>query len=90
MRKYSVEEAIEIGNIVASVTTALVTAVVASAIGVIPIKLLWGWTIPDLFPAAVVQGLIAPGLTWLAAVKIAALFTILSGIGALFVGLWGR
>lgn len=90
MKKYSVEEVIEIGNKVTDVTTALVTAVVTFAIGVILIKLLWAWTIPDLFPAAVDQGLIAGGLTWLAAMKAAALIAILSGTGALMVGRWRR
>ncbi len=88
MRKYSVEESIEIGNKVTSVTTALVTAVVAFAVGVILVKLLWAWTIPDLFPVAVDQGLIAGGLTWLTAMKATALVAILSGTGALLVGRW--
>lgn len=90
MRKYSVEEAIDIGNKVTSLTSVLVSAAVAFAIGVILIKLLWGWTIPDLFPAAVDQGLITGDLSWLSAIKAVALVAIVSGTGALIIGRWGR
>ena len=33
------------------------------------IKLLWGWTVPDLFPKAVEQGLVAETITWWTALK---------------------
>lgn len=38
------------------------------------IKILWAWTIPDIFPGAVEQGLIVANLSWLTSLKIA-LFT---------------
>ena len=38
------------------------------------IKILWAWTIPDIFPGAVEQGLIVGELSWLTSLKIA-LFT---------------
>ena len=90
MRQYSTEEAIEISNKITGVTSALVSAVVTLAIGVILIKLLWAWTIPDLFPVAVDQGLVVGELTWLAALKIVALIAILTSTGALVAGRWGR
>ena len=90
MRQYSAEEAIEISNKITGVTSVLVSAAVAFAIGVILIKLLWAWTIPDLLPAAVDQGLIVDDLTWLAAAKVAALVAILASTGSLVVGRWGR
>ena len=90
MKQYSVEEAFEVSYKITGIVSVLVGSVVAFAIGVILIKLLWAWTIPDLFPAAVDQGLISGGLTWLAAMKAAALVAILSGTGALVTGRWGR
>ena len=86
MRQYNAEEAIEITDKVTGLTIVLITTAATFAIGVILVKLLWAWTIPDLFPAAVDQGLIAGGLTWLAAMKAAALVAILSGTGALVAG----
>ena len=47
------------------------------------IKVLWGWTIPDLFPGAVEQGLIAESLSWFTAFKLAifvALLGVLAGV----------
>ena len=42
------------------------------------IKLLWAWTIPDLFPGAVEQGLIAAEISWFTAFKLAIFFAILT------------
>ena len=33
-------------------------------LGLLLIKLMWAWTIPDLFPGAVEQGLVADSLSW--------------------------
>jgi len=44
------------------------------------IKLLWGWIVPDLFPGAVAQGLVARTISWYTAFKIALVLGILSGI----------
>ena len=43
------------------------------------IKLLWAWTIPDLFPGAVKQGLVAAEISWLTSFKLAIFFAILTG-----------
>ena len=43
------------------------------------IKLLWAWTIPDLFPGAVEQGLIAAEISWLTSFKLALFFGLLTG-----------
>ena len=43
------------------------------------IKLLWAWTIPDLFPGAVEQGLVAAKISWLTSFKLAIFFGILTG-----------
>jgi len=39
----------------------------------------WAWVVPDLFPGAVEQGLIAADLTWLASLKLVVLVAVLSG-----------
>lgn len=42
------------------------------------IKVLWAWTIPDLFPGAVEQGLIAAEISWLTSFKLALFLSLLS------------
>jgi hypothetical protein len=49
------------------------------AIAFLVIKLLWAWTIPDLFPGAVEQGLVAAEISWLTSFKLAIFFGILTG-----------
>jgi len=44
------------------------------------IKFLWSWTIPDLFPGAVDQGLIARDISWYTAMKLAIFVAVLTGI----------
>ena len=44
------------------------------------IKLLWAWTIPDLFPGAVEQGLIASEISWFTSFKLALFLGIVRGI----------
>ncbi|HSG17499.1 MAG TPA: hypothetical protein VLE70_14405 [Anaerolineae bacterium] len=90
MRQYSAEEAMEISNKITGVTSLLIGAVVAFGIGIILVKLLWAWTIPDLLPTAVDQGLIVDDLTWLAAMKIVVLVAILVSTSSLVTGRWGQ
>jgi hypothetical protein len=44
------------------------------------IKVVWAWTVPDLFPGAVEQGLIAAQISWWTAFKLAILVAVLAGI----------
>ena len=50
------------------------------AISFLVIKLLWAWTVPDLFPGAVEQGLVAAEISWLTSFKLALLVAVLSGV----------
>ena len=50
------------------------------------IKLLWPWTIPDLFPGAVDQGLIAREISWYTTFKLAIFIAVLAGIAGIFDG----
>jgi len=58
----------------------LLIAVIACVIALLLIKLLWSWTIPDLFPGAVEQGLVARDISWLAAFKLALFVAVIAGI----------
>ena len=63
---------------------AIIPGIIALVMGVIAIaffiiKLLWAWTIPDLFPGAVEQGLVAAEISWLTSFKLAIFFGILTG-----------
>jgi len=43
------------------------------------IKLLWAWTVPDLFPGAVGQGLVAAEISWLTSFKLALFLGLING-----------
>jgi len=45
------------------------------------VKLLWAWTIPDLFPGAVKEGLVAKTISWYTSFKVAIFVTVLFGLG---------
>ena len=47
------------------------------------IKILWAWTIPDLFPGAVEQGLIAKEISWYTSLKVAIFVAALAGIAGI-------
>ncbi len=42
-------------------------------------KVLWAWTVPDLFPGAVEQGLVARNIGWLTSLKLALFIGVLGG-----------
>ena len=44
------------------------------------VKILWAWTIPDLFPGAVEQGLVAKEISWYTSLKVAIFVAALAGI----------
>ena len=43
------------------------------------IKWLWAWTIPDLFPGAVEQGLVAKEISWFTSFKLALFLAVVGG-----------
>ena len=68
---------------------AIIPGIIALVVGFIAIaffiiKLLWAWTIPELFPGAVEQGLVAAEISWFTSFKLALFFGILSGASAKF------
>ena len=59
-------------------------AILALALGIVAlsfflIKLVWAWTIPDLFPGAVEQGLIAKEISWFTSFKLALFLAVVGG-----------
>ena len=49
-------------------------------LGILMIKLIWMWTIPDIFPGAVANGLVAGRISWFAALKLSILVALLAAI----------
>ena len=43
------------------------------------LKLLWAWTIPDLFPGAVEKGLVAKEISWFTSFKLALFLSVIGG-----------
>jgi hypothetical protein len=74
-----------VAAIVAAIVGGIVAACVAFVVVLFLVRILWDWTIPDLFPGAVEQGLVARSITWLTACKVAIFVAVLSGIAGLHV-----
>ena len=66
--------------IVAAVVAGITVMCIMFVVGLFLIKILWAWTVPDLFPGAVQQGLVAKSISWLTAAKLAIFIAILAGI----------
>ncbi len=58
----------------------LAIVAVAVVVMLLVVKLLWAWTIPDLFPGAVQQGLIAGTISWWTAFKVALFGAVMAGL----------
>ncbi len=67
-------------GIVTSIVSMIIFVIVFFVIGLFLVKLLWAWTIPDLFPVAVQRGFIAAELSWLTSLKVAIFVGLLGGI----------
>ena len=63
-----------------AITGVLALIAVYVVIVLLLVKLLWAWTIPDIFPGAVSQGLIAGSISWYTAFKIAVFVAVLAGL----------
>ena len=63
------------------VVGALVLGAMVFVLALLVVKVLWAWTVPDLFPGAVEQGLVAKSVSWYTAMKVAILVAVLGGFG---------
>lgn len=66
--------------LVAIIPGVLAAAAFALLLALFLIKLLWSWTIPDIFPGAVSQGLIVGEISWLTSFKIAIFVAFMSAL----------
>ena len=57
--------------LLAVIPAALAFGVGAAVLALFLVKWVWAWTIPDLFPGAVRQGLIVKSISWFTALKVA-------------------
>ena len=64
------------------IATGIAAAIIAFFVVLFLIKILWAWTVPDLFPGAVAEGLVAGTISWYTAAKVAILLAVLSGISS--------
>ena len=68
-------------KLAAVIAGGVVVACIAFVVFLFVIKALWAWTVPDLFPGAVKQGLVAETISWGTAAKLAIFVAILAGLG---------
>lgn len=64
----------------AIVVAGLAVVVLAFVVLLFLIKGLWAWTVPELFPGAVEQGLVAASISWWTAAKLALFAAVLMGL----------
>ncbi len=56
----------------AAIPAGLLAIIVASiVVSLFAVKVLWAWTVPDIFPGAVKQNLIVGTLSWMSSFKLA-------------------
>jgi hypothetical protein len=66
--------------LISLVPGALFVTAAVLVLALLLVKLLWAWTVPDLFPGAVGQNLIAPTISWYASFKLAIFIAVLAGV----------
>ena len=69
--------------LISLVPGALFVMAVVLLLALLLVKLLWEWTVPELFPGAVKQGLIAAAISWYASFKLAIFIAVLAGVARL-------
>ncbi len=58
----------------------IVILLIVFVAGIFIIKILWAWTIPELFPVASEQNLIAKNISWFTALKMSLLFSLIATV----------
>ena len=69
--------------LVAIVPGVLALILLAFIVALFLVKILWAWTIPDLFPGAAEKGLIAKEISWYTSLKVAIFVAALAGIAGI-------
>jgi len=73
----------KLGWLFALVPGLLIFGAVIFVLSLLLVKVLWAWTVPDLFPGAVSQGLVASTISWLTALKLAIMIAVLGTLTGL-------
>ena len=55
----------------------LVVVALLFVVALLLVKVMWGWTVPDLFPRAVAEGYVAESISWFTALKLAIFIAVL-------------
>lgn len=63
-----------------NVVVVLGLAIGAFILSLLLVKLLWVWTIPDLFPRAVEEGFVAKNISWFTSLKVAIFSSVLTAL----------
>ena len=72
--------------LIAAIPGLLVFAAGAFVLVLFLVKVVWAWTVPDLFPGAVEQGLVAASISWYTALKVAIFAAVLAGFAGVHGG----
>ena len=75
-------------KILTAVSAVLAIAGIVFVLTFFLLKLLWAWTIPDLFPGAVEQGLVAKEISWFTSFKLAIFLSVLGGFMKVKMNKW--
>jgi len=67
----------------AIIPSVLVLILGAFIVALFLVKILWAWTIPDLFPGAVEKGLTANEISWYTSLNVAIFVAALAGIAGI-------
>ena len=70
-------------QLIAIVPSVLALILLTFIVALFLIKVLWAWTIPDLFPGGVEQDLIAKEISWYTSLKVAIFVAALAGIAGI-------
>jgi hypothetical protein len=57
----------------------LILIAIVLVLGLFMVKVTWAWVVPDIFPEAVNQGLVAETISWFTSFKIAIALALFSG-----------
>jgi len=68
-----------VSKVIAAISAVVAVVGLVFILSFLLLKLLWAWTIPDLFPGAVAQGLIASEISWWTSFKLAVFLGVMGG-----------
>ena len=61
----------------------IATFIALIVVTLLVVRFLWAWTVPDLFPGAVDDGLVAASISWYTALKVAIFVAVVGGFSGL-------